>query len=211
MKNSLIMPANRKFIYGSGKIASMKGVIIALIVVVVGAAFFILTSRNSPPMATSSLSLTSIAFEHNGKIPAKYTCDGNGKLSPPLSIDGIPEGTKSLVLIMDDPDIPTVFKERMGIEAYDHWTLYNIPPETREMSEGEKVGDVGANSSGAAEYTGPCPPPEYEPSEHRYIFKLYALSDMLQFAEIPTKQQVQDALEPFVLGQAELIGRYSRK
>ncbi len=103
-----------------------------------------------------TLTFTSSAFLHNEKIPAKYTCDENRKLSPPLSISGVPEGAKSLVLIMDDPDIPNVFKESRGIEAFDHWTLFNIPPETQEIVEGTVVGIQGVNSAGNTEYTGPC-------------------------------------------------------
>lgn len=157
------------------------------------------------------MQLSSSAFEDGGMIPAKYTCDGDRELSPPLAIRGVPEGTKSLVLIMDDPDIPEVFKKSRGIDSFDHWTLFNIPPETREIPEGAAVGAAGLNSAGNTRYTGPCPPPEYEPSEHRYIFVLYALSGMLQFDEPPTKRQVLDALAPMVLAKAELTGRYSRK
>jgi Raf kinase inhibitor-like YbhB/YbcL family protein len=158
----------------------------------------------------STLALTSSVFEHNGRIPEKYTCDGDGHLSPPLTISGIPEGAKSLVLIMDDPDIP---KERVavrGIEVFDHWTLFNIPPETTEIPEGFTGGEKGLNSAGREGYTGPCPPPQYEPKEHGYIFVLYALSDRLSFSQPPTKDQVTEALAPIVLASATLIGKYSR-
>jgi len=158
-----------------------------------------------------ALTLFSSAFEHNGKIPSKYTCDGDRELSPPLVWSGVPEGTKSLVLIMDDPDIPEVFKKSRGIDSFDHWTLFNILPETREIAEGGVVGTAGLNSAGNNKYTGPCPPPEYEPKEHRYIFVLYALSGILQFNKLPTKQQVLEALTSHLLAKAELVGRYSRK
>ena len=141
----------------------------------------------------------------------KYTCDGERRLSPPLSISGVPAKAKSLALIMDDPDIPQFAKDKLGIEVFDHWTLYNIPPETREIPEGASIGSAGLNTAGAEGYTGPCPPPEHEPSEHRYIFKLYALSGTLQFPIAPTKQQILDALAPLTLASAELIGCYSRK
>jgi Raf kinase inhibitor-like YbhB/YbcL family protein len=157
-----------------------------------------------------TFTLTSSAFENNGTIPAKYTCDGDGKLSPPLAIAGVPEGSKSLVLIMDDPDIPQFAKEKHGIEVFDHWTVINIPPETTEIPEGATVGQAGLHSAGEEGYTGPCPPPQYEPKEHRYIFVLYALSEALHFDEPPTKQQVLDALAPLALAKATLIGRYSR-
>lgn len=158
-----------------------------------------------------TLSLTSSVFENNGMIPVKYTCDGDRKLSPPLSISGVPEDAKSLVLIMDDSDIPDAVKKAHGIEVFDHWTLFNIPPGTQKITEGEIVGTTGLNGVGKNEYTGPCPPPEYEPREHRYIFTLYALSDLLHFDQLPTKQQVLDALVPIMLAKAELIGRYARK
>lgn len=150
-------------------------------------------------------------FGNGGMIPAKYTCDGERKLSPPLMISGVPSGAKSLVLVMDDPDIPNAVKEEHGIEVFDHWILFNIPPETREILEGQTIGTSGLNGTGNRGYTGPCPPPEFEPKEHRYIFSLYALKEMLHFDAPPTKQQVQDALVPMLLEKAELVGRYSRK
>ena len=119
-----------------------------------------------------ALTLTSSAFKNGEVIPAKYTCDGGRLLSPPLSISSVPEVAKSLVIIMDDPDIPKAVQESRGIEAFDHWVLFNIPPETREISEGGTAGTAGLNSAGNSGYTGPCPPPEYEPSEQLYIFKL---------------------------------------
>lgn len=158
-----------------------------------------------------AFTLTSPAFEHNGMIPAKYTCDGNRELSPPLIISDVPEMTKSLVLIMDDPDIPEIVKQRIGLSAYDHWTLFNIPPETREIPEGGTVGTPGATTGGELQYTGPCPPPDHEPTEHRYIFKLYALIAPLELPAGARKEQVLDALAPLLLAETELIGRYSRK
>jgi Raf kinase inhibitor-like YbhB/YbcL family protein len=165
-----------------------------------------------------TFSVTSTAFENNGMIPAKYTCDGDKKLSPPLTISGVPDVAKSLVLIMDDPDIPEIKKKEYGISAFDHWVLFNIiPPEAGgalQIPEGcpsTSIGVPGATTRGELNYTGPCPPPEYEPSEHRYIFKLYALSAPIPLEAGATKQQVLDALEPFKLAEAELVGRYSRK
>ena len=158
----------------------------------------------------SVLTLASPAFEDGGVIPARYTCDGGRTLSPPLAITGVPEGAKSLVLLMDDPDIPEVFKKARGIEAFDHWVVYNIPADTKEISEGATVGVEGLNSAGKTGYIGPCPPPEYEPSEHRYVFALYALSDSLSFDKTPTKQEALSALAPLRIAEAKLVGRYSR-
>ena len=159
-----------------------------------------------------ALTLTSTAFADNEKIPAKYTCDGERFLAPPLAISGIPAGTKSLALIMDDPDIPTVVKEARGIEELNHWVLYNIPATATEIPEGGAVeGDTGINGIGTAMYIGPCPPPEHEPSEHRYIFTLYALSGTVSFATPPAKAELVAAITPLVIEQATLTGRYSRK
>lgn len=155
--------------------------------------------------------LTSPAFENNGKIPAKYTCDGDRFLSPALAWSGAPEETKSFALIMDDPDIPQVVKDARGIEAFDHWTLFNIPPDAREIPEGGTAGTMGTNTAGSASYTGPCPPLEYEPSEHRYFFKLHALGSLLALPEGATKAEVLSALTPHLLAETELVGRYSRK
>lgn len=159
----------------------------------------------------TKLTLTSSAFENDGIIPAKYTCDGDGKLSPPLLIRGVPEEAKSLALIMDDPDIPDVARKTHGISAFDHWTLFNIPPETSEIPEGGTAGTPGVNTSGNPYYIGPCPPPQYEPSEHRYVFRLYALRAPLELKTGATKKEVLSALAPLVVAEAELVGRYARK
>lgn len=157
------------------------------------------------------LRLSSPVFENGETIPAKYTCDGDRKLSPPLTISGVPEGTKSLVLVMDDPDIPTAVREARGIEVFDHWVLFNIPAGTKEIPEGTIVGTEGLNTAGTSGYTGPCPPPEYEPNEHRYIFKLYALDEPLTLLAGATKSEVLEALASHIIEEAEIIGRYSRK
>lgn len=164
------------------------------------------------------LTLASPAFENDGTIPAKYTCDlpasrqvGARDVSPPLSIRDAPEGTKSFVLIMDDYDIPNIIKRSGGADAFDHWVVYNIPADTTEIPEGAVPGQEGLSSAGEIGYTAPCPPPQYEPKEHRYIFTLYALGGELTFVGSPTKQQVLDALAPVLLASAELTGRYARK
>src|SRR6185369_4493327 len=97
----------------------------------------------------TTLSLSSTAFADGGNIPERYTCDGERQLSPPLLIDGVPDVTKSLALIMDDPDIPQAIKQSRGIDVFDHWTLYNIPPETRSLPEGAIIGTPGLNSAGS--------------------------------------------------------------
>jgi Raf kinase inhibitor-like YbhB/YbcL family protein len=141
-------------------------------------------------------------------IPSRYTCDDQRDLSPALSISGVPEGTKSLALIMDDPDVPKALKPE-GV--FDHWVLFNIPSETAEIPEGGSTGVVGANGVGQSAYTGPCPPPQYEPSTHRYIFKLYALDSMLSLGAGASKAQVEAAMQGHIIAQTELMGRYKRQ
>jgi Raf kinase inhibitor-like YbhB/YbcL family protein len=149
------------------------------------------------------MQLTSPAFEHEGHIPGKYTCDG-ANINPPLHIANAPNGTKSLVLIMDDPDVPRHLRAE-GI--YDHWVVFNIPPETKEILEGhEPMGTHGANTSGGTKYVGPCPPG----GEHRYFFKLYALDTHLSLPEKASKKDVEKSMEGHILAKTELMGKYER-
>ena len=158
-------------------------------------------------MSTSTLTLTSPAFGEGASIPSRFTCDGDRSVSPALVIAGVPEGTKSFALIMDDPDVP---KALHADGVFDHWVLFNISPDTREIPEGKSVGVAGENGAGKNAYTGPCPPPQYEPSEHRYIFKLYALDSELALQAGAAKADVEKAMEGHIIAQAELIGRYKR-
>lgn len=159
----------------------------------------------------TKLTLSSPVFQHNTSIPSRYTCDENKNLSPALEISGVPETAKSLVLIMDDPDIPEQFKQQRGIDAFDHWTLFNIPADTTLIPEGGSVGTAGANGAGQSAYTGPCPPKEFEPSEHRYSFRLYALDAMLDLGAGAKKGDVISAMDGHIIEQTELIGTYERK
>lgn len=154
------------------------------------------------------LTLTSSAFLHNGLIPSQFTCDGENT-PPPLTIENVPEGTQSFVLVMDDPDIPEEIKAVRGIEKFNHWALYNLPADTKDISS-EVAAAVGSNSRGENAYTGPCPPSQYEPKEHRYIFRLYALSGMLNFIQEPTLDEVEEAAKGMMIESTEFIGRYSR-
>ncbi len=151
--------------------------------------------------------IASSAFQHNGAIPKKYTCDGSD-ISPPLSFNSIPILTKSLVLIMDDPDIPDVVQQKFNIAVWDHWIVFNIPPSTHEIFEGKNPqGVLGKNTAKKNDYGGPCPPDR----EHRYFFKLYALDTTLSLPEGSTKQEVKRAMEGHILADAVLIGRYKRQ
>ncbi len=167
------------------------------------------TTNTSNTNATqSSMQLTSSAFGYNETIPSKYTCDGANTI-PPLSFEGVPEEARSLVLIMDDPDIPDRVKQAKGIEVFDHWAAFNIPPDVDGVTEGEEPRGavLGANDAGGNGYTGPCPPD----AEHRYIFKLYALDTELDLQAGASKQEVEQAMEGHIVDRAELIGRYERQ
>ena len=155
------------------------------------------------------MKLTSPAFAEGEMVPAKYTCDGDN-VSPELVFEEVPEGTASLALVMDDPDIPEEVKSARGIEVFDHWVLYELPTDTRGLPEGTFAGRAGVNSRGDERYTGPCPPREFEPREHRYFFKLYALSGTPSFDHPPTKAELEAAIAGMTLAKAELMGRYAR-
>lgn len=158
------------------------------------------SSNNFKNMMSKTLKLTSTAFEPSGLIPEKYTCDGQN-FNPPLAISGVSPQTKSLALIMHDPDAP-------AIGGWDHWLVYNLPPDTIQLGEGEPpAGTLGLGSSGNANYEGPCPPS----GTHRYSFKLYALDVELALSLGAKKSELEEAMEGHILDQTELIGRYGRK
>jgi hypothetical protein len=149
--------------------------------------------------------LTSEAFDPEGPIPPKYTCDGED-LSPPLSWGEPPTGTQSFALAMDDPDAP--------VGTWDHWVLYNIPAETRNLPEGvppeATLSDGsrhGENSWGRLDYGGPCPPG----GTHRYFFRLYALDTILDLEPGASKEELLATMQGHILAHAELMGRYARQ
>lgn len=153
---------------------------------------------------SDNMKLTSSAFENNGNIPEKYTCEGE-EVSPPLEISEVPEGAKSLVLLMDDPDVP---KNLRPDGMWDHWVVWNMPADTTSIAEGSNPsGVLGKNSAGSTAYQGPCPPD----AEHRYFFKLYALDTELDLPEGSSKADVESAMEGHILEQAELMGKYNKK
>jgi len=188
--------------------------------VVFGGAYMLVSNKSHAPITDETvspdnqtegmeLSLSSSAFTHNDIIPSKYTCDGMN-MSPPLSIAGVSGEARSLVLVMDDPDIPQEVKDAMGIEKFNHWALYNLSPNTSGIKEGELVGTLGNNSKDEAVYTGPCPPTQYEPTKHRYIFRLYALPESLSFQGTPTLDEIEGVAKEIAIGTAKLTGVYER-
>jgi Raf kinase inhibitor-like YbhB/YbcL family protein len=155
-----------------------------------------------------AMTLSSTAIQHQQPIPARYTCDGED-VSPPLSWSGLPAGTKSLVLILDDPDAPDPAAPKM---TWVHWVLYNLPPEAGGLTEAAAAGNLpqgtleGLNDWKRTGYGGPCPPI----GRHRYFHKLYALSSALPHLGKPTKPQLEKAMAGKVLGETALVGTYQR-
>ncbi|MGI5864066.1 MAG: YbhB/YbcL family Raf kinase inhibitor-like protein [Myxococcales bacterium] len=155
------------------------------------------------------LSIASPEFSHQDEIPKKFTHDGLN-ISPPLAWSGVPAGTKSLALIVDDPDAPD---PRAPKRVWTHWTIYNLPPDTTGLPEAVREGQLpgsareGMNDSGGHGYDGPVPPI----GRHRYFFKLYALDTVLPDLGRPTKAQLEKAMKGHVLEQAELVATYERQ
>lgn len=154
------------------------------------------------------LMLTSPAFPPDGEIPRLYTCEGKD-LAPPLQWSGVPDETRSLVLIVDDPDAPDPKAPRI---TWVHWVLYDIPARADGLPEGATTARLpagtreGLNDWRRTGYSGPCPPI----GRHRYVHKLYALDAALPDLDEPTKTQLEAAMEGHVLAQAELVGTYEK-
>jgi len=150
------------------------------------------------------IKITSSAFEEGGMIPRKYTCDG-ANISPPLAWDSVPEETKTLALIGDDPDAP------MG--TWVHWVVYALPPDLRELPEDipptetlENGAQQGTNDFRKIGYGGPCPPG----GTHRYYFKLYALDITLDRDPGMTKADLLKAMNGHILAEGRVMGKYKR-
>lgn len=171
-----------------------------LSIVIVGAGCAQLRERAQPNIISEwPMKFSSPAFQNNGPIPTVYTCDGENK-NPPLEFGDIPPETKSLVLIVDDPDAPS--------GDWVHWTLWNIPPETAHIEEKSvPAGAVeGATDFDKPGYGGPCPPS----GVHRYQFKLYALDTVLELPPSAGKRAIENTMNGHVLAHTRLIGLYQR-
>jgi Raf kinase inhibitor-like YbhB/YbcL family protein len=155
-----------------------------------------------------AMTISSAAFADGAPIPREHTCEG-ADTSPPLAWQGVPAGTASLALIVDDPDAPDPAAPRM---TYVHWVLYNLPPTLTGLPEALRNdqlppgAEAGLNDWGQPGYGGPCPPI----GRHRYFHKLYALDTLLPGLDRPTKAQLTAAMADHVLAQAELVGTYRK-
>ena len=184
---------------------SRKYVLVVLVAAVIW--FFFLPGME--PMAWTrgegAMKLSSPAFRNGGMIPGKYACDGRD-ISPPLSWERSPRGTAGFALICDDPDAPA--------GTWVHWVYYDIPADTRELPEDVPPrvtppagGKQGTNDFGRIGYGGPCPPA----GTHRYFFRLYALDTVLDLDPGLTKGELLGKIQGHILGQAQLMGKYSRR
>lgn len=195
----------------------MRRFIIILVIAV--AAIIFLVSQSNPlahffsaikkvkdkPLITNLLKtmlLTSPSFNHQEFIPQKFTCDG-GDINPELQIQNVPPEAKSLALIVDDPDAT-------GRATFTHWLIWNIDPGTTLIKQESKPpGSIeGKNDFPQIGYGGPCPPRGAKP--HRYFFKLYALSSVLNLKEGTRKAELEAEIQKYLLARAELVGLFSR-
>jgi Raf kinase inhibitor-like YbhB/YbcL family protein len=144
------------------------------------------------------MQLTSDAFQDGGTLPTDYTCKGKG-ISPPLTISDVPEGTASLALIMHDPDA-------IGGRDFLHWILWNIPPDTKTIPEGQvpAAANQGINDYPDASYGPACPPAGS--GLHHYVFDLYALNTTLDLSAKATRKEVENAIAGHTLATARLVG-----
>ena len=153
------------------------------------------------------MKLTSTAFADQGEIPRRHTCEGED-LAPPLSWSEVPSGTRSLALIVDDPDAPDPKAPKL---TWVHWVLFDIPPEAAGLPEGGRPLPAGTregtNDWKRTGYGGPCPPI----GRHRYFFKLYALDTSLGQLQEPDKAQLEQAMKGHVLDTVQLIGTYQKQ
>lgn len=168
------------------------------------AAVALLAFAMSGQPRAGSLQLSSEAFAHGGAIPMRYTCEGKD-LPPPLRWSGVPKGTRSLALIVSDPDAPR--------GTWYHWLVYEIPPKLSGLSADNEPNGLsravrhGLNSWQRTGYGGPCPPA----GRHRYVFRLYALDRDLNLPREPRAAALRQAMRGHVIDEAELIGTYEKR
>jgi Raf kinase inhibitor-like YbhB/YbcL family protein len=165
-----------------------------------------MTAMAATARAEGNMRIGSPAFTHEGAIPSLYTCEGKD-VSPPLSWSEVPPGTKSLALIVDDPDAPDPDAPKM---TWVHWVLYNLPPTSDGLPERVKPLPAGTkegmNDWKRTGYGGPCPPI----GRHRYFHKLYALDTVLPDLKQPTKAKLEEAMKGHILREARLMGTYQK-
>lgn len=182
----------------------IQRIIISIIVIVVAIALIVLVVIGRTPKQIYAMHINSSQFEQGETLPEKYTCEGEG-VSPHLAFADIPDGAKSLALVVHDPDVPTNLRPDGN---FDHWLLWNLDPDTREIREGEEPSAIfGMNTRGTTTFVPACPPDR----EHRYVFTLYALDIMLDLEDGSNRQELEEKMKDHIIERAELIGRYNKK
>jgi Raf kinase inhibitor-like YbhB/YbcL family protein len=167
------------------------------------------TGGDAEGASSMTMTLTSTAFAEGGAIPTRYTCEGDD-VSPPLAWSALPAGTKSLALIVDDPDAPDPRAPKM---TWVHWVLYDLPPTAGGLPEAVAPGALpagtreGLNDFKRTRYGGPCPPV----GRHRYFHKLFALDVVLPDLGRPSKARLEQAMQGHILARAELLGTYQKR
>jgi Raf kinase inhibitor-like YbhB/YbcL family protein len=146
---------------------------------------------------TVPLTVRSLDFSENGHIPKKYSCEGEN-VNPSLEISGFPKETKTLALIVEDPDASR--------GTFYHWLVWNIPPNSA-INENSNPGISGKNSFGKTGYGGPCPPS----GTHRYFFKVYALDTELDLQTEADKSALDEAMHGHIIAEGELMGKYQKE
>jgi len=147
-------------------------------------------------MSTATIRISSPAFKDGAIMPSRFSCEGEN-INPPLLVKNLPPETKSLALIMEDPDAPK--------GTFDHWVIWNIKP-TQLIEENTAPGIQGLNSRGTNQYIGPCPP--Y--GTHRYRFILFALDSRIELDKNSGKAALKVAMEGHLIGQGEITGLYKK-
>jgi Raf kinase inhibitor-like YbhB/YbcL family protein len=177
----------------------MKKLLPIIIIIIAGGLIFFTIKLKifTPSSNTQVMNITSPAFKNNENLPPLYTCDSKN-INPPLQIWNVPEKTKSLALIVDDPDAV------MAGSAWVHWIVWDIPADTKSIAENSVPGVQGKTDFGKAGYGGPCPPT----GTHRYSFRVYALDIMPGLSEGSTVTDLIPAMQGHILDQSELVGLY---
>ncbi|MEP6748296.1 MAG: YbhB/YbcL family Raf kinase inhibitor-like protein [Bacteroidota bacterium] len=145
---------------------------------------------------SGKLIISSPAFQQEGNIPSKYTCDGQ-EINPAFNIENIPDDTQTLAIVAEDPDASK--------GTFDHWVVWNIP-KTGKIAENSTPGVSGKNGTGHTGYHGPCPPS----GSHRYYFYVFALDTKLDLNAGSNKEELQAAMDEHILATGTLMGRYQK-
>lgn len=159
------------------------------------------TNKKEPVASIAEKKLGIIFPDFSDRVPIRYTCDGEN-INPKIRIENIPENTKSMVLLMNDPDAPD--------GSFNHWVLYNINPHQNVIEENSTPENsiVGINELGRSSYTGPCPP---RGQDHRYVVIIYALTNNFSTQKKLTKLELEDAINPYMIQKASAIARFERR